>query len=184
MRCSGRAVTTAPDDAFAHYAHGAVWSLRGDLDRAAAEQRLALEINPNLAGAIGELGRYHAFAGEYDEALACFARVLRISPCDPQRFLWLRHKAMAAFVANRAGEAVEFAKDAVACRADVGFNQYLLAACLAANGELDEGRKAFAEARRLLAVYSADTLRFSNPFRRPDDLRRYTDALALCGWPG
>ena len=184
MSCSTKAVTVAPDDAFAHYTLGTMLTLIGDLDRAISEQNIALGINPNLAGAMGELGRCHAFSGDYEEALVWFDRAIRTSPSDPQRFLWLRHKAVAAFVVHRLGEAVGFAKDAVACRGDVALNYYLLAAILAADGDVDGGGKALAEARRLLPSHSMETLKFSNPFRRLDDLRRYTDALTLCGWIG
>ena len=113
----------------ARYTLGAALTLTGELDLAIAEQNRALEINPNLVELPwAKLGRYYAFSGEYDRAIGYFDRAIRTIPADPQMFLWLRHKAVAAFAAERLGEAVTFAKDAVACRADVSFNHYLLAA--------------------------------------------------------
>ena len=177
-----RAVRVGPTDAFAHYALGTALSLTGDLDGAMEEQRAALEINPNLAGAMGELGRYHAFSGDYDRAVVLFDRAIRTSPNDAQMFLWLRHKAVAAFTTGRLDEALACARAAVSTRTDVSFNHYLLASILAVRGDLNEARAAFAEARRLLPSYPMSVLIFSNPFRRPEDMARYVDALTLCGW--
>lgn len=183
-RLAMRAVRVGNDDAFAHYTLGTALTLTGDLERAVAEQRFALEINPNLAGAMGELGRYFAFSGDYDQAMSYLDKAIRTSPCDVQLFLWLRHKAVAAFTANRLKDAVALAKDAVACRPDVSFNHYLLAAMLAADGEVSKAKESFAEAERLLPTYSMSTMKFSNPFAHHENMARYVQALTLCGWQG
>ena len=101
-------------DAYAHYALGVVLSLMGRSAQAEAEQRHALELNPYLAVAAGELSRLHAFAGRFDEAMAEADRAIAASPNDPHAWLWHRAKAIACFVAGRHAQAVEHATDACA----------------------------------------------------------------------
>jgi TolB-like protein/class 3 adenylate cyclase len=177
-----RAVRLDPDDAFAHYTYGISLSLTATLDRAMAEQKRALELNPNFAGALGEMGRYLAFSGAYDEAIGYLDRAIRASPGDEHLFLWFRDKAIAAFTTSRFNEAVAFANEAVARRPDIFFNHHLLAASWASCGELEKARQSFAEGRRQLPKYSMTTLKFGYPFARQEDLDRYVGALRQSGW--
>jgi adenylate cyclase len=181
-RLAMRAVRIDPDDAFAHYTFGISLTLTAELERAAAEQERALELNPNFAAAMAELGRYSAFSGRYDEAVGHLDRAIRSSPGDSHLFLWFRDKAIAAFTASRFDEAVAFANESVARRPDIFFNHYLLAASWAAGGRMDKAMQSFAEGRRLLSQYPLKTLKFGHPFARAEDLDRYVDALRLCGW--
>jgi TolB-like protein/class 3 adenylate cyclase len=181
-RLAMRAVRIDPDDAFAHYTFGVALTLTADLERAAAEQQRALELNPNFAAAMAELGRYSAFSGRYDEAIGHLDRAIRSSPGDSHLFLWFRDKAIAAFTNGRFVEAVAFANESVARRPDIFFNHYLLAASWAAGGQMDKAMQSFSEGRRLLPRYPMKTLRFGHPFARSEDLDRYVDALRLCGW--
>jgi adenylate cyclase len=183
-RLAMRAVRLDGDDAFAHYTFGIALTLTGSLDRAMAEQKRALELNPNFAGAMAEMGRYHAFSGAYDEAIDCLDRAIQASPGDAHFFLWFRDKAIAAFTSSRFDEAVAFANEATARRPDIFFNHHLLAASWAACGSLDKAKASFAEAQRILPTYSMQTLKFGHPFARPEDLARYVDALRQCGWDG
>ena len=183
-RLAMRAVRLDRADAFAHYTFGIALALTGGLDRAMAEQKRALELNPHFAAAMAEIGRYFAFSGQYDDAVAYLDRAIQASPGDTHYFLWFRDKAIAAFTASRFDEAVAFANEAAARRPDIFFIHDLLAASWAACGELGRARQSYAEARRLLPRYSMQTLKFGHPFTRPEDLARYVDALRQCGWDG
>jgi TolB-like protein/class 3 adenylate cyclase len=179
-----RAVRLDPDDAFAHYAYGVALSLTGSLDLATAEQERALELNPNFAGALGEIGRYLAFSGEYEPALAYLDRAIHISPGDAHLFLWFRDKGIAAFNTDRFDEAVAFARESAARRPEIFFNHYLLAAGLAAKGEPEAAKRAFADGKRLVPIYPMETMKMGHPFQRPADLDRFVAALRSCGWDG
>ena len=180
-RLAMRAVRADRDDAMAHYTFGTALTLSGDLETAMAEQRRALELNPNFAGAMGEMGRYLAYLGRYDEALSHLDKAIRCSSWDPHRFLWFRDKAIAAFVTERYDEAVAFAQESIALRPDIFLGPYLLAACWAAAGSPHKGRQALAEGRELMPYYPLETLKLGHPFRA-DDLARFVDALKSCGW--
>lgn len=177
-----RAVRLDGSDAFAHFTLGVVLSTMGRPDQDMAEQRCALELNPNLAAASGEMGRLLAFAGEVDAALAFCDRALRASPNDPHVWLWLFSKAIAGFVAERYQEAATHAADACARRPDYFFLHFLQAACAAAAARPAEARIAMDQGLRLMPRYPLAALRLGHPFVDPVVLNRYIAALQAAGW--
>lgn len=181
-RLAMRAVRADRDDAMAHYAYGTTLSLTGDLAGGMVEQRRALELNPNYAAAMGEMGRYLAYLGRHDEAMSFLDRAIRSSPGDAQRFLWFRDKAIAAFIVGRYDVAVAFAHESVALRPDIFLGPYLLAACWAADGYPDKGSRSLAEGRLIMPRYPLRTLLLGHPFARLEDQDRFIDALRQCGW--
>ena len=62
-----RALSLAPDNAFAHFCLAGVFSLTKRVDRAIAECERALALNPNLASAQALIGFCKAFAGHAEE---------------------------------------------------------------------------------------------------------------------
>jgi len=181
-RCALRAVRLDGSDAFAHFTLGVVLSTMGQADQDMAEQRRALELNPNMPAAHGEMGRLFAFAGRVEEALSCCDRAIGASPNDPHVWLWLFAKAIACFVAERYAEAAIHAADACARRADYFFLHFLQAACAAAAGHGGEARNAVAQGQALMPRYSLRALALGHPFVDPDHLARYVAALESAGW--
>lgn len=177
-----RAVHLDGSDAFAHFTLGVVLSTMGQPAQDMAEQRRALELNPNLAAAHGELGRLLAFAGQADEALIACDRAIGASPTDPHLWLWLLSKAIACFTARRYDEAARHAAAACATRPDYFFLHFLQAACAAAAGRTEEARAPMAEGLRLRPRYSLAALKLGHPFVNPVDLARYVGALTAAGW--
>lgn len=179
-----RAVAADPRDSAAHHALGIVLSFMGQSDQAAAEQRLALELNPTSAPARGELGRLLAFRAETEEALVSAEEAIRLSPTDPHVWLWYRSKAIACFCAGRFEESVAHALDACARRPDYFFLHFLVAACHGANGNLDAARSACAQGLLIHPKYSMRALILGHPFARSTDLNNYVGALRTAGWLG
>jgi TolB-like protein/DNA-binding winged helix-turn-helix (wHTH) protein len=177
-----RAVHLDGSDAFAHFTLGVVLSTMGRPDQDMAEQRCALELNPNLPAASGEMGRLFAFAGRVDEALTCCDRAVRASPNDPHVWLWLFSKAIACFLAERYEEAATHAADACARRPDYFFLHFLQAACAVVGDRASEARIAMAQGLRLMPRYSLAALKRGHPFVNPDHLNRYVEALKGAGW--
>ncbi len=177
-----KAVGLDGSDAYARYALGVVLSMMGRSAQAEAEQRHALELNPYLAVAAGELSRLHAFAGRTEEAIREADRAIAASPNDPHAWLWRRAKAIACFVDGRYAEAVAHAAEACARRPDYFFLHYLLAACASAAGEVEQAAAALAEGRRRMPVYSAAAIALGHPFTERRNLERYLDALRAAGW--
>lgn len=194
-RIALRAVTAGGSDAFAHYTLGVVLSLMGRWTEAKAEQRRALELNPYLAAASGELGRLLAFEGASDEAIAASERAIAASPNDPAAWLWYRSKAIARFVAADYDAAAADAADAAARGPERFPLHFLLAACYAAGGRLDEARRALADGERLAGErkgpglsnasgYPLDAVRTGHPFVRQEDAERLVAAMQAAGWQG
>jgi TolB-like protein/tetratricopeptide (TPR) repeat protein len=190
-RIAIQAVNAGGNDAFAHFTLGVVLSLMDRLPEAKAEQRRALELNPYLAAALGEMGRLLAFEGEPAAALAYTERAIAASPNDPQTWLWYRAKAIARFVAGDYAAASR-AADARARKPERFSLCYLLAACYGAAGQMEQARRALVEGDRLAReqhgghgeAYNLEALRTGHPFVRPEDLDRLVKALRAAGWKG
>lgn len=195
-RIALKAVAAGGSDAFAHYTLGVVLSMMGRFDEAKAEQRRALELNPYLAAASGEMGRLLAFDGQPQDALLFSERAISASPNDPHSWLWFRSKAIARFIAGEFEQAARDAADACARGPERFPLRYLLAACYSAAGEMDQAQRALDDAERLAreragagqgsnaAPYSLDALKIGHPFTRPADLERLVKYLQRAGWQG
>ncbi|MDQ2861558.1 MAG: transcriptional regulator, partial [Pseudomonadota bacterium] len=181
-RMALKAVSLDGSDAFAHNTLGIALSLMGRIDHAMAEQRRALELNPYLAAAAGELGRLFVFADRLEEAIAYSDRAIAASPNDPHVFLWFRTKAIACFIAERHIEAARHAADACARSPHQFFLHYFLAACHAAAGNLAQAKIALAEGRRLQPRYTLEMLHLGHPFTNPEQFDRLVGALKAAGW--
>ncbi|MBU1516727.1 MAG: winged helix-turn-helix domain-containing protein [Alphaproteobacteria bacterium] len=190
-----RAIAAGGSDAFAHYTLGVVHSMMGRLVEAKAEQRRALELNPYLAAASGELGRLMAFEGQSQDAIAFSERAILASPNDPHAWLWFRSKAIARFIAGDFEDAARDAADACARGPERFPLHYLLAACYAAAGQMDQAHRALEDGERLArgragpgrsnaTAYSLDALKTGHPFVRSADLARLVKALQKSGWQG
>lgn len=190
-----RAVAAGGQDAFAHYTLGVVLSMIERLVEAKAEQRRALELNPYLAAASGELGRLMAFDGHPDEAVVYSERAIAASPNDPHAWLWFRSKAIARFIAGDYEAAARDAADACARGPERFPLHYLLAACYSAAGQMERAQRALDDGERLArgragpgrsnaTAYSLDALKTGHPFVRPADLAKLVKALQKSGWQG
>jgi protein O-GlcNAc transferase len=78
-----RAAAGLPGDVHVVSALGRAYLRIGDYDRAAAQFRAALEIDPDLLSALRNLGTLHLKAGRHDEAIGCFKRALAVAPDHP-----------------------------------------------------------------------------------------------------
>ncbi len=181
-RLARDAVSLDGDDAFAHFTLGVVLSMTGRVGEAVAEQHRAIELNPCLAAASGELARLAAFAGRVDEAIDLAETAIGASPNDPHVWLWYRAKAHALFVAARYQEAMVQAARACARRPDYYFLHELLAACAMAGGDEDQARAALSEARQTMPHHSLAALRATHPFADSAVFERYLAALRAAGW--
>jgi TolB-like protein/Tfp pilus assembly protein PilF len=194
-RIAMRAVSSGGSDAFAHYTLGVVLSLMGRPAEAKAEQRRALELNPYLAAAWGELGRLQSFDGLSDDAIAASDRAIAASPNDPHAWLWFRSKAIARFIAGDYEGAAQDAADACARGPQRFPLHFLLAACHAAGDRMDVARRALEDGERLArsragpgasrtnsTAYPLDAFTIGHPFTRSADRDLIVKALQKSGW--
>jgi TolB-like protein/class 3 adenylate cyclase/Tfp pilus assembly protein PilF len=184
-RLARRAVQLGKDDAtvlsFAGYALAYV---ARDLDDGAAFLDRALLINPNLAVAWLHSGWIKVWLGEPDRAVEHFAQAMHSSPTDLAVFLMQQGTAQAHFFAGRYDEALSWAKMALRELPDSRPTLRIAAAISALAGHAEEAKRLMA---RLLEIDPA--LRISNfqnasgPYRQPEHLAMYTNALRKAGLP-
>lgn len=180
-RLAMRAVREDDTNSFSHFTLGTALSLSHNLAQAIHELELALTLYPEFAAAAGELGRLLAFSGRTQEASGFILQAIDASPHDPHLSLWLRSRAIACFVEGDATQAVRHARQALAKRSDWFFNHHLLAACLAAAGQVAEAQRTLAQGEKL-GRYSLHAIRVGHPFGDEAVMSRFLDALRLAGW--
>jgi TolB-like protein len=181
-RLARRAAELGGDDAAAlTWAGYALIYVVGDLDSAAAMIDRALVLNSNLANAWHASGLIMAWRGEPESAVQHIGRAIRLSPLDPFVVNTYGSMAFAHFLAGHYDDARSWAERAVRKRPQAVNWRFLAASC-ALSGRIDEAQRAMAQMRR-----DNPTLRVSDlknlPFRRPDDLARYEEALRRAGLP-
>ncbi len=175
------AVRNDERDAFAHFTLGTALSCAGQMAAAIAELECALGLYPQAAAAAGELGRLLVFSGRTDEAEEFILQAIDASPHDPHLSLWIRSRAIACFIEERYADAVRYAREATAKRADWYFNHLLLAACLSAAGDEAGGRDSLAKALSGRG-YNLQSFHFGHPFVHAAHREKFLLALTNAGW--
>ena len=183
-RLARQAVDLGADDATALSGAGyALVFVAHDLDNGPAILDRALELNPNLAGALISSGWTKAFLGEPDIAIKRVTDAMRLSPLDPMSFRTLGAVAFAHFIAGRYDEASLWAEKALQERANYLPAIRDLAAANALAGRDSEARAAIESLRKIAPAMRVSTVKEWLPFRRPDDLARLEDGLRKAGLP-
>jgi adenylate cyclase len=176
-----KAVALDSRDAVAQTALAACEVLMRRTDDAMARLKIAIDLNPNLTWAHGNLGLALACSGRADDALAPLSEALRLSPRDQFNFLWHYLMGFALFVAGRYEEALPCADTSLRENSGVPGAYRLRAACLGQLGRVDEAKTALAEFLRLSPDATVTSTVAQVPLKRPEDLQRYIDALKRAG---
>jgi len=82
-----------------------MWTRR--FDRAVAELRQAIELNPSFAAAHANLGHMLTYTGRPEETIPFVEKAIRLSPSDPRLFMWLGALASAQYQLHHYEQAVE-----------------------------------------------------------------------------
>ncbi|MBI4460870.1 MAG: tetratricopeptide repeat protein [Acidobacteria bacterium] len=108
---AGELSQTEDEKAYDHFLAGSIWERQKEFDRAAAEFRRALEINPNSAMILNYLGYMFADQGIYlDEAIGYIERALEM---EPNSGAYLDSLGWAYFRQDRLDVAEEYLRKAV-----------------------------------------------------------------------
>ena len=182
LRFARNAVNLDDTNANAHFTLGTALSLAGEIRSAIAAEHRALELNPNLVAALGELARLLAFDGKAERARRAALRAIELSPSDPHISLFVRSLAIASFIEGEYEAATNFAVEATAKRPDWFFHHAMVASCAALAGQDDDARQAMAECRRLLPVYPLKVLITGHPFSNSEHMNQFLHGLQLAGW--
>jgi adenylate cyclase len=184
VRLARRAAALGRDDPTALWSSGlSLAHLAGELETGAAHIERALALNPNLAAAWTASGSVRIYlGGEPADAIERFERAMRLSPRDSLAYYAYVGMGFAHLFAGHYDEAASWASKASHEQPD--WAPAWRVVIYALSDRIVEAREAMA---RLCEI--DPTLRLSNlagrtpPFRRPEDLARWTEGLRKAGLP-
>ena len=148
----------AVDPTFAE-AHGVkAWVLReqGRFEEAIAERERTLALDPAEVGTLYASGWDYANLGHFEKGLEIFDKAIRLSPHDPQLAFMYNGKSWAYMWLKQYGQAIDWARRAIAVGTNDPWPHISLAAALALAGHEAEARDAL---QRFLALPSSARLR-------------------------
>jgi adenylate cyclase len=174
-----RAVELDDDEPEAHVVLGLVTMRQHD--RAMAEARRALALDPNLAWAHSLLGQVLYYSGRPQDAIEPLTTAMRLDPNDQDPFL--HYLAMAYFGVGRYEEAAANLKRRIVRKPDTDMSRVLLAACYGHLGRVEEAQAQWREVMRINPDYSLEHRRRVLPYKEPADFERIADGLRKAGLP-
>ena len=176
-----RAIELDKDDPTVLARAGQVISeLMGEVEEGAALISRAINLDPNLVIARYSIGGKCLLLGDVDAALEQYDLAVRLSPLDPLLFFAQTGMAYAHFMAGRYDDGSSWARSAVLQRPNYLNAQFILAACLAMSGRVEEARVVCA---RLLQLKPDLRISRIRRFRRAEDMERLSQACRMAGIP-
>ena len=137
-----KALSLAPDHAFAHLVLGTFYGAVNRGDEAIAEFEHALILDRNLVYAHALIGTAKTALGRAEEAENHYREALRLSPRDVSAHHWMSSAATSKLHLAKDEEAVLWFRRAIEANRNFAFTHLSLAAALAHLGRIDEARAA------------------------------------------
>ncbi|MGA9850029.1 MAG: tetratricopeptide repeat protein, partial [Roseiarcus sp.] len=181
-----KALTLAPNHAFAHAVMGVALCATNRIARGIEELERALAIDPNLATARAHIGGVHAYIDRAGETEAQVLEALRLSPRDRSAYAWLNHIGWSKACVGEFADAALWFRRSIDVNHNNLFAYFNLAACLAHLGRIDEARR---EAEAGLAVAPNFTIRRFRAAAESDNAaylvqrERIIEGMRLAGVP-
>jgi len=185
VRLARRALAVGKDDPTALWTSGYMLALfANELETGAAQIERALALNPNFAAAWSASGWMRILLGEPADAIKLFERAMRLSPLDPLAFVAFGGMSAVHLFAGRYDEAVSWARKASHEAPNAPTTWRLAAVAYALSDRIVEARKAMTRLREIdPGLRLSNLARVALPFRRPEDLARWTEGLRKAGLP-
>jgi tetratricopeptide (TPR) repeat protein len=141
MKAALQAVQLDERNPYSHYALAMVSVYTGRFEQSIGAARKAIEISPSLALGHLVLGMALLFSGRAPEAIAPLEYGVRLSPYDPQNFVWFNVLALARLFSGRAEAGLEAAARALQVRPNWWTSLEVLVCCYGALEKWDEARR-------------------------------------------
>jgi len=183
-----KALSLAPEHAFAHLCLGIVLGWTKRAEQGVAECERALAIDRNLAFAQAVIGARKIYLGRAEETEAHVREALRLSPRDGWVFYWLMFVGMANTFLGRYEEAVNWLRRSIEANRNNPLSLVFLPSGLGHLGRLEEARAAVEAAlavnpRATIARFKATLASFSDNPVFLAGLERVVEGLRKAGLP-
>jgi len=133
---------------YSHYGLAIASVYSGEFEQANRAAEQAIELCPSFALGHLVLGMARLYSGDAAGAIPPLQHGLRLSPYDPQNFVWYCELALAHLFAGEAEQAVDAATRALKVRPDWPPALEIMAICSVASGRLDEARRCAEQMRQ------------------------------------
>jgi TolB-like protein/class 3 adenylate cyclase/Flp pilus assembly protein TadD len=181
-----KALSLAPEHAFAHVYLGSVQIYTNRVAQGIAECERALALDRNLVGAHAAIGVAKVFIGRGEETEAHINEALRLSPRDTYAYLWMFIAGQAKLVVSSDEGAVTILRRAIESNRNFPLTHFFLAAALAHLGRVNEARAAIQAGLALDPTFTIPRFRGSPPSDNPTYLaqrERICDGMRKAGVP-
>jgi TolB-like protein/class 3 adenylate cyclase len=168
-------------DPFAHFAKGRISIFTGDHEKAVAEFKRAISLNPNYA--LAHFGLAHGLwhAGRPAEALSHHDEAIRLSPNDTILWAFLASKAIALIMAERYEEGIALSQEAQRNNDSHLFAYLAEVSGLGNLGKEQESANALERLKKVEPDISVDFVEQSLPMATSDAKDRFLQGLKLAG---
>ena len=183
---AAKAVAVAPDYAEARYAIGLVLTFTKRSAQGVAAFDRALALNRNLVQAHAMLGFGKICLGRCEETEAHIHDAFRLSPLDPDAFMWMMFAGLAALHLGHDEAAARWLNRSIDTYSRFPAVYFLLAAALGNLGQLDEARTAVQTGLKLNPTFSVRRFReraYSDSAVYLEQRERIIDGLRKTGVP-
>jgi adenylate cyclase len=153
-----RAISTAPDYAHAHYVKAEVLGLSNRFDAALATYDRAIALDRNHAAAYVGRARNLVGIGRAADALAPVEKAIRLSPRDPELYVWYFVLCHANTHLARDASAIEWCLKSIATGKTFWFAYVDLASAYAWRGQRADAAAAVAELLKLRPGFTVQKL--------------------------
>jgi adenylate cyclase len=140
----------------------------------------SISLNPNLASGWFMVGSINLYAGDYEKALECQARSLRLTPIGPGRSGVMASTSLAYLLSNRHEEAYSWAERAYQENPNHPFALRALAMCAALVGKRARAHMAF---QHFAPAYSRFLERTKIFMAGNKDFEKIVEAMRLASTP-
>jgi TolB-like protein/Tfp pilus assembly protein PilF len=167
---ANQALAASPRTALAHYTKAQVLRAQERFEEAISEYETALALNRNWVHAIAALGYCKFVTGSMEEAIPAQQLAIRLSPRDPQIWLYYFWIGQVNLLQSRLDEAILWFERAHTANPDQPFPHAYLASAFGLKGDSRRAADELAQARKLSSddrYSSIARLRAVGPFGGP-----------------
>jgi adenylate cyclase len=158
---------------------GWIYLMRQDFDLAEYHYQRAIDLNPNSASSLTDMGNLLMFIGRPDEAIEWYKRSRTVDPHFNPPWWW-RMVGAAHFIAHRYDEAIAAFNRSANVPA---WAAAYIAASHALAGRLESAQRSAAEVLRLWPEFSSRTFVAKEPFKLAGDREHLREGFSKAGLP-